>query len=217
MRRLLHKELRLAASPLSWIFLCGALMTLLPGYPILVGAFFVNFGIFHSFQSARENNDVLYTVLLPVEKRDFVRAKYSFVCLIQMLGFLIASVLTVLRMTLLSGASPYVENALMNATPLFLGFVLLIDAAFLLFFLGGFFRTAYKIGIPFLWFGIATLVLVFLGEMLHFLPGLGFLNTTTGERMGLQLGFLAVCALIYVLSAILSCKAAMKKFEIIDL
>ena len=77
MTKLLNKEFRLCASPLSWIFLIAAGMTLLPGYPILVGAFFVCFGVFHSFQNAREANDVLYTVLLPVRKRDFVRAKFG--------------------------------------------------------------------------------------------------------------------------------------------
>ena len=53
MKKLLSKEIRLAASPLSWIFLVATLMMLLPGYPILMGAFFVCFGVFHSFQNAR--------------------------------------------------------------------------------------------------------------------------------------------------------------------
>ena len=50
MKSLLMKEFKLAASPLAYIFLAGALMTLLPGYPILMGAFFICFGVFHSFQ-----------------------------------------------------------------------------------------------------------------------------------------------------------------------
>ena len=125
--------------------------------------------------------------------------------------------LSVLRMTVLSKVPAYVTNPLMNPSPLYLGFVLLIDAAFHLFFLGGFFRTAYKIGFPFLWFGIATLILVAVGEMLHFLPGLEFLNRTTGERLGMQFGFLAVCAVVYVLSVLLSCKGSMSRFEKIDL
>ena len=140
MTRLLTKVFRLAASPLSWIFLIAAVMTLLPGYPILMGAFFVCFGIFHSFQNAREANDVLYTVLLPVRKRDYVRAKYAFSCCIQMLGFVLMAALTAVRMTALADGKPYVSNALMNATPLFLAFVLLIFTAFNVFFLGGFFR-----------------------------------------------------------------------------
>ena len=80
MKNLLNKELRLAASPLSYIFLVAALMTLLPGYPILMGAFFICLGVFQSFKYARESNDVLYSVLLPVKKSDFVRSKFAFTC-----------------------------------------------------------------------------------------------------------------------------------------
>ncbi len=217
MTKLLTKEFRLAASPLSWIFLIAAVMTLLPGYPILMGAFFVCFGIFHSFQNAREANDVLYTVLLPVRKRDYVRAKYAFSCCIQMLGFVLMAALTAVRMTALAGGKPYISNALMNASPVFLAFVLLIFTAFNCLFLGGFFRTAYKLGIPFLCFGIATLVLIFIGEALHFIPGLEFLNAPGGARLGLQFTLLGAAAVVYALGTFLSCRVCMARFEKIDL
>lgn len=217
MTKLLNKEFRLAASPLSWIFLAAAAMTLLPGYPILMGAFFVCLGIFQSFQNAREANDVLYTVLLPVRKADFVRAKYAFSCCIQLIGFVIMAALTAVRMTVLADGNAYTGNALMNATPLFLAFALLIFTAFNVLFIGGFFRTAYKFGMPFLSFGVATLLLIFIGEALHFFPGLAFFNTTSGERLGLQFALLAAAAAVYVLGTFLSCRTGMARFEQIDL
>lgn len=217
MIKLLNKEIRLCASPLSWIFLVAAGMTLLPGYPILMGAFFVCFGIFHSFQNGREANDVLYTVLLPVRKADFVRAKFVFTCCIQLIGFVLMAALTVLRMTALAGGKAYVGNALMNASPLFLAFVLLIFTAFNVLFIGGFFKTAYKFGGPFLSFGIASLLLIFVGEALHFFPGLGFLNTPSGERLGLQFALLAAAAVVYAPGTFFSCRASMARFEKIDL
>ena len=217
MTKLLTKEFRLATSPLSWIFLIAAGMTLLPGYPILMGAFFVCFGVFHSFQNAREANDVLYTVLLPVRKADFVRAKFAFTCCIQLLGFVLMAALTALRMTALSGGKAYVENAMMNASPLFLALALLIFAAFNVLFLGGFFRTAHKLGVPFLCFGIATLMLIFVGEALHFIPGLKFFNAPAGERLGLQFALLAAAAAVYALATYLSCRVCMERFERIDL
>ena len=57
MRNILGKEMRLSASVLSYLFIAFGLMFLLPGYPILCGAFFVSLGLFQSFQSAREAND----------------------------------------------------------------------------------------------------------------------------------------------------------------
>ena len=83
MKSLLNKDIRLWASPLAWIFLIAAGMTMLPGYPILVGSFFVCFGIFQSFQSGRENNDTLYSALLPIRKVDVVRSKYFFTIIVK--------------------------------------------------------------------------------------------------------------------------------------
>ena len=217
MKSLLNKEFRLAASPLSFWFLAGSLMTLLPGYPILMSAFFVCMGIFQSFQNARESNDVLYTVLLPVPKRDLVRAKFAFTCAIQLIGFLLCAALTALRMTALSGAAVYAANALMNATPVFLAFYLLICTAFNVLFVGGFFKTAQKLGGPFLRFSIAAFVLVGIAETLPHLPGLGFLHTPSGERLGLQLAALAAAAAVYAACTWAACKVAEKRFERIDL
>lgn len=217
MKSLLNKEIRLAASPLSYIFLVAALMTLLPGYPILMSAFFICFGIFHSFQNARESNDTLYTVLLPVKKSSFVRAKYVFTCLIQLVGFAACAGLTVVRMTVLCAKPAYVDNALMNATPYYLAFVLLIFAAFNVLFLGGFFRTAYKFGMPFLAFGIAALLLIGLAETLPHLPGLAFLHVPAGERLGVQFCILLGAAVVYIAATVLACRRSERRFEKIDL
>ena len=75
MKKLLNKELRLSAHPLSYLFLVFSLMALIPGYPILLGAFFICFGLFQTFQNGRETNDVLYSVLLPIGKKDVVKAE----------------------------------------------------------------------------------------------------------------------------------------------
>ncbi len=217
MKNLLIKELRLASSPLSYIFLVAGLMTMLPGYPILMSAFFICFGIFHSFQFSREANDTLYSVLLPIKKSDFVKAKYMFTCAIQLIGFLICAALTAIRMTALSGAAPYVHNALMNATPVFLAFVLLVFSAFNLLFVGGFFKTAYKIGMPFLSFGIAVFILIAAAEAMPHIPGLEFLRSPAGEKPGVQFAVLAAAAVVYSAVTYLACKKAQHRFEKIDL
>ena len=78
MNRLLKKEFGLTAAPITYFFLLFAVMTMIPGYPILVGGFFVCMGVFYTFQFARESNDILYTALLPCKKRDVVKAKVLF-------------------------------------------------------------------------------------------------------------------------------------------
>lgn len=216
-KRLLYKEIKLAASPLTFFFIAFGAMTLLPGYPILVGGIFVCLGIFYSFQAAREASDLLYTVLLPVAKTDVVAGKYAFVCLIEMLAFALMAALTVVRMTALAGAPVYVNNVMMAANPLFLGFALLLFAAFNLLFVGGFFKTAYNFGRPLVGFIIAAVLIIGVGETLHHIPGLEFLNRSTGELMWVQYVALAVCAAAYALGTWWSCGRSMERFEKIDL
>lgn len=216
MKLLLRKELRLTAAPITYVFLAFALMTLIPGYPILVGGFFITLGIFYTFQMARESNDILYTALLPCKKRDVVAAKYAFCILIEQAGWLLCAALTALRLTVLREAEVYTQNAMMNANLAYLGWLLILYALFNGIFLGGFFRTAYKLGKPFLIFGIVSFVVIALAEALHHFPHMEVLNSQT-DGFALQLVVLAVGIMIYLLVTVLSFRASQSRFECIDL
>ena len=215
MKDLLTKELKLAASPLSFLFIAFAAMTLIPGYPILLGSFFVCLGIFQSFQTVRETNDILYTVLLPVDKGDAVRAKYIFVCFIEILAWLLMAALTALRMTALSGAEPYVTNPLMDANLVYLAYAAVVFALFNAVFLGGFFKTGYKFGMPFVVFIVAAMLTVGIAETLHHIPGLELLNGS--DALGVQAAILAAGLVIWAAATLLSCRRSQRIFEALDL
>jgi len=217
MRTLLKKEFRLSASILSYLFLLAAFMVLLPGYPILCGVFFITLGIFQSFQSAREANDIVYSALLPVAKHDVVKGKYLFSVSIELSGFLVMTALTVIRMTLLSSSAVYRQNALMNANPFFLGMALLIFAMFNWVFIGGFFRTAYHFGKPFVLYIIVCFLLIGLAETLHHIPGLAAVNAFGFDHLPLQLSLLLGGVVLYVLITVFSYRASCARFEKIDL
>lgn len=217
MRDLLIKELRLSTIPLTYIFLAFALMTFIPGYPILCGAFFFCLGVFQSYQNSREANDILYSVLLPVSKRDVVKGKYLAAVVLQMVAFLLCAAYTIARMVLLSDAAVYKANALMAANLVYLAFVLLIFAAFNFFFIGGFFKTAYRVGKPFIVFIVVNFVVIGIAEALHHLPGLGWTNVLGFSNTGGQLMILAAAAIIYAAATIISCQRSQNRFEKIDL
>ena len=101
MRNILLKEIKLSASVLSYLFIAFGLMFFIPGYPILCGVFFVTLGIFQSFQSAREANDIVFSTLLPIAKKDVVRGKYLFVCFIEACALILMALATIIRMTVL--------------------------------------------------------------------------------------------------------------------
>lgn len=217
MKNLLYKELKLASSPLAFIFIAFALMAFIPGYPILLAGFFVCLGIFQSYQLTVENNDVLYTALLPIRKKETVMAKYISAVAIQMISFVLMVAFTLIRMNLLAGAGPYVENPLMNANPFFLGGILLVFSCFNWFFIGGFFKTAHKYGMPFLWFGVTTFVVIGIGETIHHIPGLDYFNYTGMDCKPILWIIMAMCMVAYCLVTWASCKMAQKNFEKIDL
>ncbi len=217
MKQLLYKEFRLAASPLSYIFLAFSFMTLIPGYPILVGSFFVCLGIFYSFQFSREFHDILYTALLPVPKAQVVTAKYLFCTALELLSLLIVIGLTVLRLSALSGAAVYADSPMMKANMAYLGYVLMVFALFNTVFLGGFFRTAYGIGKPFILFCIVTFVLIGIAETLHHIPGLTFLNGTDMRSLCLQCAVLAFGGICFFGGTAWSWRHAQERFVRLDL
>lgn len=217
MIKLLKKEMKLAASPLSYIFIAFGLMAFLPGYPILVGAFFVCLGLFQSFQCMREANDITYTALLPVAKGDIVRAKYIFCIMIEFCYFILTSIPVLVRMTVLSEVSVYRNNALMNANFVYLGFVLLILGLFNLIFIGGFFKTAYKFAKPFVTFIIVAFLVVGIGETLFHIPAFSALNAFGFTHIDLQVGILIAGIIAFVLLTVTSLHQSIKNFEKIDL
>ena len=217
MRNILRKEMRLTASPLSYFFILFGLMFFLPGYPVLCAEFFVTLGIYQSFQNAREANDIVFSALLPIAKHDVVKGKYLFTCFIELCGLLLMAIAAVLRMTVFSNVQAYRENALMNANLFALGMAFLLFGIFNLIFVGGFFKTAYKFGRPFIVYTVVCFLLMGLTEALHYFPGLGALNAFGLDYLPLQLILLFAGMAAYCLITLFSYKAACRSFEKIDL
>lgn len=217
MRNVLRKETRLSASVLSYLFILFGLTFFLPGYPVLIGVFFVTLGIFQSFQTAREANDVVFSVLLPIAKRDVVKGKYAFVCLIECAALLLMALAVVLRMTVFAQSAVYRANALMNANFFALGTACLIFGLFNWIFVGGFFKTAYRFARPFVTYLVVAFLVILIAEALHHVPGLEALNAFGTDGLGLQLGLLAGGLAGFLLITVLSCKRASARFEAIDL
>lgn len=217
MRNVMIKEMKLSASSLSYLFILFGLMFFLPNYPVLCSVFFVTLGIFQSFQNARETNDILFSALLPIAKRDVVKGKYLFVCFIELCGALVMAIAVMIRMTFLSESVIYKANALMNANFFALGLAFFIFGLFNAVFVGGFFKTAYKFARPFVAYIILAFTTVGIGEALHYFPGLQVLNAFGTEHLSLQLLLLAFGILAFLLLTYVSYRKSCRRFEEIDL
>ena len=216
MKKLFYKEMKLSANPLTYLFIAFSAMTMIPSYPILVGSFFICLGIFHTYQQIREYDDVTYTVMLPVKKRDIVTAKYLFVLFIELTAFILCTLLTIIRMKILGTAVPYATNQLMNANMAYLGYTMIVFAVFNSIFLAGFFKTTYKIGKPFFIFCVVSFIIIIMGEILHHIPDLESLNNPSNLSMP-QAVIFAIGVVVFMLCTWLSYQKAVKDFETIDL
>ena len=216
MKKLLYKEMKLSANPLSYWFIAFSAMTMIPRYPILVGSFFICLGIFYTYQQIREYDDITYTVMLPVKKKDVVTAKYLFVLFIEFIAFILCALITIIRMSSLGNAAPYVTNPLMNANAAYLGYVMIVFAVFNSIFLAGFFKTTYKIGKPFFIFCVVSFIIIIMGEILHHIPDLESLNNPSNLSMP-QVVIFAIGIVVFMLCTWLSYQKAVKDFEEIDL
>ncbi len=217
MRNLLYKELKLATPLLTFLFIGFTVMTFIPGYPILCGTFFICLGMFQGYQYCRESGDIIYSVILPVKKTDVVKAKYIAAAVLQIIAFGLCTVFSLVRMIFMSDAPVYLTNVMMAANPVYLGFMLLIFALFNCVFIGGFFRTAYNLGKPFVTFIIVCFGVIIIAEALHHFPGLEWLNTLGFEDLGSQLMVMAAGAAIYICITIISCRNSQRRFEKIDM
>jgi uncharacterized membrane protein len=105
----------------------------------------------------------------------------------------------------------------MNANCFALGVAFVIFGLFNWIFVGGFFRTAYSFGRPFVLHIIVCFLVIFAAEALHHVPGLERLNAFGTDDIAMQLMLLAAGILIYFVTSVLSCSRACRAFEEIDL
>ena len=217
MHSIMRKEMKLSASPLAYFFIGFGLMFFLPGYPVLCGEFFVTLGLYQSFMYAREANDIVFSALLPIAKADVVKGKFAFSCMIEMCSFAVMLVTALIRMTVFRDSTVYGSNVMMNANFFALGMALLLFGVFNLIFIGGFFRTAYKMGRPFIVYIIVCFAIIGIAEALHHIPGLEVLNAFGFDCFGLQVTCLIVGAICFAALTLLTYRKACNDFEQIDL
>ena len=215
MGKLLKKELRLALHPTAPMFLLLSAMLLIPNYPYLVVFFYTGLAVFFTCLTGRENHDVEYTMLLPVSKRDVVKARMLLVVLLEMTQLLLAIPFAVLRQKLIPD-----PNAVgMDANIALLAFALVQMGLFNMVFFRTYYRDVQRVGISFLRASIITFVYITLVETTaHVVPFVrDILDTPDPAHMHEKLLTLAIGLLFFALITWMACRRAQTDFEKQDL
>lgn len=210
---LLRKELRLAVHPSMYVFVTLGALVLVPAYPYGVVFFFAMLGIFQSMMYARETRDIYFTALLPVRKRDAVKAKLLLAAFAQVVQLLVSVPFAFLRTLYMSEGNPVG----IEANVAYYGFGLMIFGIFNLVFFTQFFKTAYKAGVAFLIALIPSTICIFAMEAVVHFPGMEWLDGISPELLLRQVPVLLMGFAVYIGTWYWAYISAAKKFEQVDL
>ena len=226
MKALIYKEMRLSMHPLCYIFIVlFPLMILIPSYPLGIGFIYVLTCypiLFLGANKGQQSNDLLYSTLLPVRKKDIVMARIITVIIMQVAFMLIMSALyPAARMIndaiIANSENPkeYVIPGLgLNSYVLVLAFAIIGYAIADIIF----FPIYYKNGKSIVMSTLFTIIgfVVYIGVVtigLPYIPGLEILNNL---HIGIQFAILAGAIALSFLLHIFVYRISSKRLEMVD-
>ena len=226
MKALLYKELRLAMHPICYVFIAiFPLMILIPAYPIGIGFIYILTCypiLFLGANKGQQSNDLLYSVLLPVRKKDIVLARIITVILIQVTYILLMTALyplaRVINTAIIQNAEDpekyFIPGLGLNSFVLLLAFGIIGYAVADLIF----FPIYYKKGKSIVMSTLFTIIgfVLYIGIftiVLPYIPGLEFINNL---HIGIQFAILAGAIILSFLLHLLVYKISSKRLAKVD-
>lgn len=215
MKKLLIKDFRLAVHPTVFLFWLLSAMLIIPNYPYYVVLYYSSLSLFFVCLSGRENRDIEYSLMLPIRKRDVVRARIGFAVTVQAVQLITAVPFAVLRQSMSLGGN----QVGMDANIAFFGLALLLLGIFNLQFFTGYYRAPEKVGKTF----AASSVLFFfaiavLETLTHVLPFFRLrLDTPDPAFLPEKLAVLGIGLLAYILLTFIACRISERHFEALDI
>ena len=214
MKTLLYKQLRLACHPMTPVFYLSGIMLLIPNYPYSVAFFYVTLGLFFTFLNMREQKDIYYSALLPLRKRDTVRAAVAFTVLVELLSVVITALFCLLSAKLQPGK----DNAVgMDANLMLLGAGFVLYGVFNLVFFICLYRSGYKVGAAYLKANLALWPMMLLAEALPHFPSLMWLNRVDTQANLRQIPILLFGIAVFAVLTMLAYRRSAQLYERVDL
>lgn len=214
MKTLLYKQLRLACHPMTPVFCLSGIMLLIPNYPYSVAFFYVTLGLFFTFLNMREQKDIYYSALLPLRKRDTVRAAVAFTVLVELLSVVITALFCLLSAKLQPGK----DNAVgMDANLMLLGAGFVLYGVFNLMFFVCLYRSGYKVGAAYLKANLALWPMMLLAEALPHFPSLMWLNRVDTQANLRQIPILLFGIAVFAVLTMLAYRRSARLYERVDL
>lgn len=215
MSKLLKKELSLCLHPAAVVMLSLSALVLTPNYPYAVSFFYLTLGLFFICLDGRENHDVIYTLTLPVAKRDAVTARMSLAVLLELVLLALVFGFIQLHRRIL----PDPNAAGMDANLALLGEGFLFFGLYHLVFFPSYYRDVNKVGLSFVKGCVFSAVFVAADIVLCYtLPLMrDVLDTPDPQHLSAKLVFLAISIAVYAAGTVLALRVSQRRFEAQDI
>jgi len=212
MYNLVIKDLKLGVNPMFFLLpvLLGALM-LVPGWLyFLVPLYFCWITIPNMFAGFRTQNDLVFTMMMPVTRKDMVKARVFVIVIMELLHIVIAMIYGIFTIRLYPDLTYFFFAPYMG----FWGLCFVMFAIFNMVFVPMYYKTAYKYGgatiasitAAMLFAGVAQWV----GIQNSFFSDT--FNGTGADTMSLQLTILIAGIVIFIASTTIAYRIAVKRF-----
>ena len=215
MKNLLYKEFRLVISPLYFLTVLFSALLLIPQWPYFIAMLYLFFFIVPNvFTNAKAINDTGFTMMLPIRKRDVVKARVISVVTLEL-----AQVLSAVPVAFLNMSFYPHGNMLIDANLAYLGCVFMMYGIFNAIFLPMYYKTAYKMGWPLtLAITAAVLFASSVEVLVAAVPAVNHtLDGTSADALIRQLPVLGTGILLFALMTVLAYRKSVTNFEKVDL
>ena len=219
MKNLLYKEVVLCTNVQVILFAVFALLILIPSWPPAVAFIYPLSGLMTLFPRGLANKDIEYTSLLPVKKTDIVKGKLLYLCLIEIVVIVLATIGGIIRFFLFKEPdTPDELNYFMAVRPTIslLGFAFLSFGIMNALLVGLYYRNPYKrlAGPNLISLIICMIVMVIGSVIIAFVPALREFNIV---GIIVQTSILLVGAISFVVFSFVGYKIGAKAFVNVDL
>ena len=218
--------MRLSMHPICYIFIAlFPLMILIPSYPLGIGFIYVLTCypiLFLGANKGQQSNDLLYSTLLPVRKKDIVMARIITVIIMQVAFMLIMSALyplaRIINASIIASSEDPKEYTIpglgLNSYVLVLAFAVIGYAIADIIFFPIYYKNGKSIVMSTLFTILGFVVYIGVATIgLPYIPGLGIMNNL---HIGIQFAILAGAIILSFLLHILVYRASSKRLEMVD-
>lgn len=215
MIKLIKKEFILAMHPTVPMMLLLSAMVLIPNYPYIVIFFYVSMAIFFTCLSGRENNDVVYSLNLPIAKKNIVKARFVFAVILEFVQMLIMIPFTMLNQRI----NPIGNQAGMDANIALFAIAFIVYGLFNFVFFNSYYKNVTKVGIAFAKSSVLLFILTAIDVVFTYaVPFVRDVLDTPDPKYLLQkVIFLLAGLLVYLILTAIAYKNSVVHFENQDL